>query len=1100
MFKKFVSYLTLFCFFNSSCIEPALASSTQPELHDSGASPKFPRINLAKNAHERFVIDGKSLFEMDIGHGILAIEGGALFDENFAADLYHNSSLIGRLSVQQRNLNFQGLDNHNFHFLNLPVFNAIDMNVAGSMTIEHLLECRYFLNVVMKGRASFHQGFRVQDEKAGLALFSGGSYEIKANSNARGFELNALDELKICLGASLKSGAIVSQGVAKSLVILGELNAKLAQLELENLTNKGNTTIDDASIKTGQFTNTKDFKSDRITLVVKQMTNTDSGRIQLGQASWDAEKGENAGAIDIAKTLMAKGSWQNYEKGTLKVGEYLQGSFSTYNDDGSTEVQGLASVHAENGRLCGHTTARYAMFRFQQPLNVSDAATFTFEDHLTLHSDSDLGFAGTARQKELGLNFQQTQSLYEMLRDVPRGVFLSSQGDLNKTGVVSVKDLSINYSVKGNSNIDGYDRAGFFKDNNIAVDATHARLMGQIKSFYDMSLRGQLADLMGSRHIDGTLFVDVKNLVQHKGDTTKFGAMSGQAVNATLGGTIEMTKFMSLKVLNHFKTEISGLIRGGTTSVKTGSAELRGDAQDTSMGIDAERLITLGKTYKPNLKSSTLYAESIIHETGSAPVVEGDSVEDAKKLIKYEEGSSTKAKNNRLRSDGHVAIAGTVESEENTLLKAKTIDVEKKGQVQSGQTTHAHAESAFANYGKMAAKNHFLIGGDSVYNSGTIASTGLHSVDTRRHYNVWGGAISAERAVINADWWSINFLSTLSAKKDVEINTGFNMNLLSLTRGAESLKVNALVNLNGGLYMSKNVTVNALVDLTPRFGCIGFDPSSALRGEFAFSTLVNPGLSFLSGLASGTALIGLKGAQLAWNLIPLVQNGHKLLTSENPEDDENYWRLSRVVKRTGEYAALGLQAYQNVQEARAIGKLCMETYYPEPPVSPSDNKDSTADNKPATEAPKPLTLSEKFWEQASLENLQSMGSTFLPGTMTVNSLWSSDSGYNIMPHVIKRSAYLNDRSYNIAIDRMVKAGTGKDHSSTLARTNNVTSVGDLEYGAKVKASQNSVHAGGNLTNTKDMNDSSTSSHFKSDKKMVTEEGAQTSGDSKFFES
>jgi len=84
-----------------------------------------------------------------------------------------------------------------------------------------------------------------------------------------------------------------------------------------------------------------------------------------------------------------------------------------------------------------------------------------------------------------------------------------------------------------------------------------------------------------------------------------------------------------------------------------------------------------------------------------------------------------------------------------------------------------------------------------------------------------------------------------------------------------------------------------------------------------------------------------------------------------------------------------------------------------------------------------LTWSEelhaKALEMATLDNLKSTASLSCPNLDDQLDL-GRRKWLNIMPHIIERSVFYDGNGYNLAIDRMVKAYTGKDKSTLLPIT------------------------------------------------------------------
>jgi|GEM_PF-4811611 len=1003
MFRTIVTYLTLIGFTNSCCLDAVRASSTMQELHvgvpQVAAAPTL-HIRLDVNEAGQFVIDGNNLFDTD-------------FEQvNFMS----GNTVVAELSNQQGHLDFRGFSSHSFYFSHLPLLNSLKMNLGGAMTMDGLLECRDFLELISPGNVLLKHGYRVHSPQ-GVVLFSGGIFKVDGKSKAQALKLRSLDGLIINKGACLDSGLLVSEGVVKSLRVLGELKVAIAAASLETVVNNNSVEIEQGRLAIAKLTNNKDIKVAALSLKADQLTN--NGHMEMIRGDVDIANAINAGKFQVHETFSAKGSWSNTAKGQVVLGEHFRGSFASYVDDGSTSVNGVARVVSERGRLTGDFKARNAAIQFKDDLSVSETAKFSVENSFALHSNKDMAFAGSVLLKfrpDWPAVKYSAQSL-EMMRGMNPGAQISAGGNLKRSGHVASNNSSIVFSAgaKYEEAAGSSTRSGFFAGNSTFVAAEEAQLKGDTRSFNDVSLKAKLAELMGHRDIEGLFELSVGDLVQHKDDSTKAGVISGHIENGTLAGSIELGKQMVLKVANLFKTEADNLIKGGAAVVVgTKNAILSGHLKDATLQVEAEEEIKLGRTLDADVKASQLKADTILHETGSKLNAVGQNYEEAKTGIRVQNGAKVKAQDNYFKS------------------------------------------------------------GAWVFNSGNIESLNRYYADTGCHYNMEGGKISAKHATVNADWLNVNYAADLSAQ-NTEINTLINFNAFGRIRGGESLNINALLgNLPGpgAVYQSNNYTSNSLLFFVPKFAfhvrdlpTIGSEKASAEPQGFDYLGWTQTGLTLGAMVCAGTPLACVKAAQVGLGVFGFYRSASRLWNADNKGDEENYWRASRVAKRSGEMLGLALSAFQVYQGALGL-------------------YDGIVD--PAQSVPQgPISYKDRAWD---------FGANFIGGNVTANSVYAWDNGVNLTGHVTSRSVWHHNNSWTAAITRNVSTVYGSDTGATLAYRDTTLARKNFTVGGrKYVLSDYTVTAGGNVLVEGSTNIRGANSVVKADGKMDVERGAHAAG-------
>lgn len=661
MFKRLASYLTLICFLNNSCVEPVIASLTMHKLHVN--EPPKPRLHIILNKNDagEFVVDGNNLFITD-------------FEQ---VDLMFGQTAVGELSNKQGALDFRGFGSHNFYLTNLPSTKSLTVNSGGSLFVDSQLRCSDFINMCVYGKTSLTKGFMVKGAN-GFASFSGGAYDLYETSIVKELRLGNLRKFTISKCSSLNSTLLNSEGLVNSLRIFGELHTQLAKLDLDRLESDGYVGMASGRIKANDVSNRREFKSEQLELTAKKLYN--SGHMKLGKAGLDVTTTTNAGTIDAAEFMDAKGAWQNNKSGILKVGGHFQGIFTSYKDDGHTEVGGFAMITTAGGRLSGTFQTRNAIVQSTGDFSVADTAALSIQDHFTLSSVRNLGFFGTLtlKYRKDWPMINMSSELRRMIRNLKPGAYISARGDLKKGANVKSNNSSIHFSAGGHYNaVGGASQSGFFEGHHTYIAAAKASLADEIRSYNNLALQAKFAELKGARNIDNVFSIDVEeDLIQSKDDHTKACIIEGRVRNARLAGNLDLDQLLILKVTYMFKTLESNLIKGGFTSVNANRANLSG----TTIAGEGQRIVVnealeLGETYNASTKASYLDGDTITHHGGSQLKVEGTSVENAHKFISLEQRSSTKAQNNVLKADDHITIAGQLESDE--LAKLDTNHFEK---------------------------------------------------------------------------------------------------------------------------------------------------------------------------------------------------------------------------------------------------------------------------------------------------------------------------------------------------------------------------------------------------------------------------------------
>jgi hypothetical protein len=1224
MLKKFISYLTLVCFFNSSCIFPALASAENQDPQSKPVRVDLRLLPVNKDTDGRLVINGQQLLA---GRDSFA-------NNNEEYRFIFEGKQVGFLQNFEGHLSLISEGDHHFYLNQLPAIKSLAAQLSGSLTIENNMDCNDYLKLLVKGTTKLLKGFKIHkkrdkpEELKGNAIFRSQSLEVDGQSDADSVLLVDIDHLLLKQNASLVvdfianlNGDKTSTKVpTKTIDVAGKLVTKESALETEEFTCTGSMKLLGGQIKSktfkGQsdslhlkdvnlvaevFENSHQMELDDTTLHITKGVNKGSitAKNQLGiKGSGDKEslcnwhnmaggtvsadknfvgqfsdyldegktdvkgiaqlKGQNGTVLSnfsaeeanlsfstklltqgnvklgkssiltplldnrgkfVAKSMALNGELANHKEmeiseavlnskkvvnhGTLKIAnatvqgqtneqptcewhnmkgavllveEFLQGKFSRYNDNGNTTVNGVLSVQADTGQLGGHLRGRFMTFNFNRYVELLKGAQIFVHTHFSLFTENP---SKVNENSWLDIFSQITQaSVTDWPKMVPTlklnsliegkfpGIYISSKGSIRKHSNISSANSKVNivsaadYEAKG-----GITSSGVFAGNHTAIAANAIRLFDHMQDVEQILQANKLV-LNGFRQVEDVLRVIVKDcLVQSEEDKTIAGSIEGRTGSATLSGTIELDKRLNLGVDGHFETKDSFKLKGGDTSVYSGSAKIGGQLRDTNLQVVTKEELRLANGLDAEINSSYLKSGTIIHhEQDSSLKVAGSNTEDATIGIMLEKDALVKAASNTF------------------------------------------------------------IGGQWIWNSGSIESACRYLADTQEHYNINGGRINADQLIIYADRLNYNQLAILSGNY-TEVNTSLNLNALGIMRGRQGLKVNALLaNINAGAVVSSNYTSNSLKYFQFKGLTMGdiSSPGDVISSMMDPRYIVPKVLTGATYVCAAAALPYVKFALLLWNAYGLYESVSRFCKAGSKGDEANRWRLSRVANRTGDLVAISLQAKMVIQEAMRYN----EQFKPFEVEQPNKNQElHEAIKKRLEETQKPenqksviTEFVEKMWNapteladdlyELAKENtgllytfakdnvLNSIG-----GRAEINSLFHWDNGVNATGHISATSGFYYGDAWNATLTRDVSCYTGYDHNETWAYRDTTFAKSDFGVGGgKHITTDYTVKAGGDVVVEESTDIHAANSSIKADGKMEVKKGATAAGDNTVFES
>lgn len=858
MFKKFISYTILMFFGFNSLLQPALASY---------------HLRVEQDEKGFFLINSEAFRNLEVSK----------------VELKHGDKNVGSLLIYQGNVLLKGVEKLGYRISTLPKLNSFQVEETGELVIEDLVEAYSYLSLMTWGLCTLKKGFSVS-EAEGKAIFKANRLELGGNSYAKGICLSDIQQLDLAKDSTLKSSILITEGVMNSLRIMGELQSTNTQVTLDNLYCEGKCDWGEGTLQVNnKVENTKDFLAENLRLTAKELDN--SGQIKMSQAFLDVTQTTNTGQIDVVRSLKVKGAWGNHSSGKVTVGEHFQGKFSQYEDDGKTSVYGLASLKAEYGRLSGAFLARYGVIEFQDDLDIAESATFSIQDHLTLHSHKNLQFYGKVFLKHRP-NWRPlflSSELEELIRSIEPGVFLSANGDFTRRGHVMSENTSVHYYAGGEYDGEGcITRSGFFKQNNHTIKAARARLADTIYSHQNLHLQARFAELLGKREVKEFFTADTARLVQLIDDVNEANKTLIKGESAQLAGhcqgvvAIGANDVETKKTFEHEKgalqvqaktADIDGSFKRSNLIVQADTTRI-GAANFSESSVQAQgKNIKVARGIKGRATQIYLAGDNIEHEDGSSLQASGQVYEKAKHTLKLDDGAKVNGQNVTHEAGSLIWNAGTIEALNRYLADTKR------------------------------------------YRNGTLGFLQWIAGYVFRQYRDQPilGLIKAKQAVIYADHWVWNG-GKISAD-DGEINTWLNMNF-GFLRGANSLKVNALLNLSMPV-QSNNYINNGILNRFIPFplGGVAIPDFSSLSGQTDFSSWISLALSTGSKFLPNKARVPVEGALLLTGLYRFSHLVRGYLAADNEGDEQNARRPSRLIKNAAEIFGIAAQAYSLGKQA-----------------------------------------------------------------------------------------------------------------------------------------------------------------------------------------
>ncbi|MBP6985359.1 MAG: hypothetical protein KBB83_02060, partial [Alphaproteobacteria bacterium] len=375
MFKKFVSYLTLFCFFNNACLVPALASAENQESPKTRVRVDLRFLPIKKDEDGRLVINGQQL-----------LAGRDSFSKhNEEYRFLFEGKQVGLLQNFEGHLSLISDSPQHFFVGDLPALKSLSAKLSGPLTVGNHVECNDYVRLLVEGTTKLLKGFKIHEKRGkedvlkGKAIFKVQSLELDGQSTADIIGLVDVQQFLLKQGASLAADLVANGNsdkdsnkvLAKSFDVAGDLVAQQSALEMEEFSCTGSMKLSGGHLKSKIFKgHASSMLLKKFSLVAESFEN--SGQMDLEDTTLHIAQAKNTGTITSTSLLGIMGSgdkaslcnWHNLPGGIVRADKNFIGQFSNYLDEGITEVKGTAQLTGQTGTILNQFSAEEANLSF----------------------------------------------------------------------------------------------------------------------------------------------------------------------------------------------------------------------------------------------------------------------------------------------------------------------------------------------------------------------------------------------------------------------------------------------------------------------------------------------------------------------------------------------------------------------------------------------------------------------------------------------------------------------------------------------------------------------------------------------------------------
>ena len=1010
-----------------------------------------------------------------------------------AAILSFRGQKIATLQVTRGCVIFENLTEQAFSVSGVPELDGLRVVSKAPVTFTSPVVCHGPALFDVQKTCSFEAGF-CQDEKHSLHLQSG-TFSFGGQSRLGSVFLSDTTTLSI-----KKEADVRVQGVYCGITEEGQLDFKktatfrnAGHFHAEHfhghfpkflMSGASTTFLGECTLKTDRFNNTGLTTIGRGYLETEKVMNTKhlmGGNLDI--VSFDTI---NKGHFSFKSLQQRQGNFHNTPSGTFEIAERFTGNFCSYHDDGTTRVKGLATIHAQEARVTNSLEATAFYLTASGYLSVPETAHFEVTHYLSLLSQADMDLEGSGwvhfnpeSEKALG---SLPEEIQRQIKTLGSGVSFSAQKDLRYQGVTRATGATLSFSAGETfSSPSSLMESGVFQDNSIKLSARHVEMMGQTRSHGSLHVTADSAVLQGNNRVDDAFVAQIKKtLLQKEADKTVAGLIFARSDIADLEGRFQSRKSTFVEAKTTLTTRGSSHFSGGATVLKSDVTTLGGHISDTtslqaegttslihkdsakskvegfvslkgsnvSVGghVDTKETLAIegeDVTYEEDARvlseNAQTVGDRIVHKEGSRVRATKRNTEKARKSLTFEEGSRAEAETGIYDSGETLEIAGHLESSKYTITESRgATSITEKGSVKSGEMTRSKAGS-FQNDGTMEAGSHSLESNSWFLNMGNIRSRNQFLIDTGFYFNLFGGSINAQTAIINADYAALSLFSNLGSR-DLEINTLANLSAFSRLEGSRSMTVNAAF-LNASFMtanQSMNYTSNSLVNFSELSLLTGlpisyalpsfdtkewWDPKKSWYQQGITKWMARTGLVAASSYFGGMTGKAIQGLQTGLGVASLVSSGSDLyqdLMSYQDEEvpSEGRFRLHRFAKTFGKGLGLAMSAQRTWQSAQGV----MQAPQPHKPVL--------------------------LWDCTK----NALKSTLGPSA-TINSVWNYEgalTGYNFNAtgHVTRNTFFNQNFGTTMGLTNSTSVRSGTDLSTEYVLRSMTTTSGDYTFGGE----------------------------------------------------
>ncbi|MBW8310322.1 MAG: hypothetical protein K0M45_11940 [Candidatus Paracaedibacteraceae bacterium] len=511
---------------------------------------------------------------------------------------------------------------------------------AGSIIFRDLIKLKGVMVLDVKGDCVLESGITFSNPSNGVIL-TRGRFVFGGDSTIHELLAVGCSKLETILGANLSIG-------------LGSMQCT------NTIINRGTMTVDQKTeIETPHLNNIGAIRSNSLILRVKKTSN--SGKFEA----------HNLYFTESNCNLFHKKNAQSIFKVT---GECQGNNFNEFRLHGKSEWLGITQINAQQTTLENEIKVFAFVLSCRSDISLQPTTKFSVQHHLSLYSQGNqvlkngevyVGFDQTPSKRGATLSRKQAS----LLSKLTPGAYFSAKGSIFQAAKIKSANTPLSFHAGQTfTDASGFTESGIFPNNVIVINATKAKISGNMKLHQAAVIKAVTCMLDGFQEGQGTCRFDISDeFKQLEQNMIALREISVRAKNATLAGHTRLSQGGKIEATEKLSYDPTARISSQT---------LESSAKDIINKPGAEFHITDTHLQKA---SDTLAAETGVHFKGGviALVSSGDLYNSAEYRTKT---TSINAKK-RLMEGEALDIEG-----EQLFREADSIDSKPGGRVKLEKT------------------------------------------------------------------------------------------------------------------------------------------------------------------------------------------------------------------------------------------------------------------------------------------------------------------------------------------------------------------------------------------------------------------------------